>query len=421
VFRPQYALKEPRLEKRDSGRRLIIGSAIIGSIGTFGLHVLLPALPAIAAAMRVHPAAAQLLISLSLVAIAFGNLVIAPLSDRYGRRPVVLAGLGLFVTGSLAGVVAPSLELLVLARIVQAFGGGAAMAVMRATIMDFFGPARAASAIAATATAILLAPMIAPTLGGLMIEWYDWRAVFALSGLLGTAVMLFAVRKLVETRPADPAAGPSPRTLSSYRQLFGSRSYLTYLAFGSSLMSMIYTFVTGAPYVAIDVLGISPARLGLLLFFPAIASFGGFLVASRMVNRAGGLRMMQTGASLAFAGAASMAALSLAGVWHPLALFLPGMLIGFANALATPSSTTAAITRHPSIAGAASGMLGFVHLLVAAGATQLVAFFANHSPVPLAATLMGLCLVSLLALRSIARMPAQSGPWAPPEGPEPTR
>ena len=119
-----------------------------------------------------------------------------------------------------------------------------------------------------------------------------------------------------------------------------------------------------------------------------------------------------------------MAVLSLAGIWHPLAMFLPGMLIGFANAVATPSSTTAAITRHPAIAGAASGMLGFVHLLVAAGATQLVAFFANHSPVPLAATLMGLCLVALFALRSIARMPAQSGPYSPDdeaEVPEPTR
>ncbi|MDH4261394.1 MAG: MFS transporter, partial [Gammaproteobacteria bacterium] len=277
-------------------------------------------------------------------------------------------------------------------------------------IMDFFGPARAASAIAATATAILLAPMFAPTLGGLVIEWYGWRAVFALSGLLGGVVMLFAARKLVETKPPDPAAGASPRTLSSYRQLFSSRIYLSYVAFGSSLMSMIYTFVTGTPYVVVDVLGISPARLGLLLFFPAVASFAGFLVAARVVNRVGGRRLMQTGALLAFTGASSMAVLSLAGVWHPLALFIPGMLIGFANALATPSSTTAAITRHPAIAGAASGLMGFVHLVVAAGATQLVAFFANHSPVPLAATLMGLCLVSLLALRAIARMPVQSGP-----------
>jgi DHA1 family bicyclomycin/chloramphenicol resistance-like MFS transporter len=398
------------LENHDPARRLIIGSAIIGSIGTFGLHVLLPALPAIAAAMQVHAAAAQLLISLSLVAIAFGNLIIAPLSDRYGRRPVVLTGLGLFVAGSLAGIVAPSLDLLVLARIVQAFGGGAAMAVMRAAIMDHFGPSRAAAAIAATATAILIAPMLAPTLGGLAIQWLDWRAVFGLSALLGIAVLVFAARSLRETRPADPAAGPSPRTLSSYRRLFGSRVYLAYIAFGSSLMSMIYTFVTGAPYVAVDVMDVSPASLGLLLIFPAAASFAGFLVAARVANRIGATRLMRTGALLAFIGAAAMTALALAGIWHPLALFLPGMLVGFANALAAPSATTGAITRHPAIAGAASGLLGFLQLIVAASATQFVALLAGHSPVPLAATLMGLSLVSFLALRSIARMAAQSGP-----------
>jgi DHA1 family bicyclomycin/chloramphenicol resistance-like MFS transporter len=409
------------LQRRDSARRLIIGSAIIGSIGTFGLHVLLPALPAIATAMGVHAAAAQLLISLSLVAIAFGNLVIAPMSDRYGRRPVVLAGLGLFVTGSLAGILAPSLGILVVARVVQAFGGGAAMAVMRATIMDFFGPERAAGAIAATATAILVAPMLAPTLGGLAIEWLDWRAVFGLSALLGSAVLVFAARNLSETRPADPAAGPALRTFSSYRQLFRSRGYLIYVAFGSSLMSMIYTFVTGAPYVAIDVLGVSPSSFGLLLFFPAAASFAGFLLAARIANRIGGLRLMRTGALLAFAGAATMCGLALAGVWHPLALFLPGMLIGFANALATPSSTTGAITRHPAIAGAASGLLGFLHLVVAAAAAQLVALFAGHGPVPLAATLLGLCVVPLFALRALGRMAAQAGPNPPPDEPEPTR
>lgn len=407
--------------KRDPARRLIIGSAIVGSIGTFGLHVLLPALPAIAAALGVHAAAAQLLISLSLIAIAFGNLFIAPLSDRYGRRPVVLGGLGLFVAGSVAGILAPTLKLLVLARVVQAFGGGAAMAVMRATIMDFFGPARAAGAIAATATAILVAPMLAPTLGGLAIEWLNWRAVFGLSALLGGLVLAFAARNLAETRPADRAAGPAPRTLSSYRQLFRSRGYLTYVAFGSSLMSMVYTFVTGAPYVAIDVLGVSPANFGLLLFFPAFASFAGFLVAARIANRIGGLRLMRTGALLAFAGVVAMIGTALAGLWHPLALFLPGMLIGFANALATPSSTTGAIMRHPEIAGAASGLLGFLHLVVAAGATQLVALFAGHGPVPLAAILLGLCLVALTALRAIGRLAAQAGPNPPPAAPEPTR
>jgi len=409
------------LQKRDASRRLIAGSAIIGSIGTFSLHVLLPALPAIADAMRVPDAAAQLLISLSILSIALGNLMVAPLSDRYGRRQIVLFSLGLFVIGSAAGIVAPSLELLVLARVMQAFGGGAAMSVMRATILDHFGPARAAGALAATATAILIAPMLAPTLGGVVLEWLDWRAVFALSGILGFAVFLFASRNLRDTRPADPAAGPSLRYWSSFRRLLSSREYLAFLVFGSCMVSMIYTFVTGAPYVAINILGVSPARFGLLLFFPALASFTGFMIAARVTSRIGGQRMMRMGAILAFVGAMSMAGLTLAGIWHPLAIFVPGMLLGFANAIAAPSSTIGAISRDPTIAGAASGLLGFLQLVTAAAATQLVAAFTGHSPVPLAVVLLGLCLVALLALRPIGRIRLQAEPTALPVVSEPTR
>jgi DHA1 family bicyclomycin/chloramphenicol resistance-like MFS transporter len=287
---------------------------------------------------------------------------------------------------------------------VQAFGGGAAMSVMRATLLDHFGPAKAAGALAATATAILLAPMIAPSLGGLAIEWLDWRAPFALSGLLGAVVLWFAARNLRETRPPDPSAGPSLRFWDNYRRLLGSREYLAYLVFGSCMVSMIYTFVTGAPYVAIEELRVSPAKFGLLLFFPALASFAGFILAARVTNRVGGWRMMKAGAVIAFAGTAALAALSLAGVWHPVALFVPGMLIGFANAIAAPSSTIGAISRDPAIAGAASGLLGFLQLVTAAAATQLVASFTPHTPVPLSIVLLVLCLVALVALRPLGRI-----------------
>ncbi len=393
------------MQTRDASRRLIAGSAIIGSIGTFSLHVLLPALPAIAVAMGVAPHSAQLLISLSILAIALGNLMVAPLSDRYGRRPIVLLSLGLFVLGSAAGIFAKSLGWLVASRIVQAFGGGAAMSVMRATILDHFGPARAASALAATATAILVAPMLAPTIGGFVLEWLDWRAVFALSGILGFVVFLFASRNLRDARRANPAAGPSLRYLSNYRRLLASREYLAFLVFGSCMVSMVYTFVTGAPYVAIDVLGVSPSRFGLLLFFPALASFAGFLLAARFTSRIGGQRMMRAGAMIAFAGTVSMTGFALAGAWHPFALFVPGMAIGFANAIAAPSSTIGAISRDPEIAGAASGLLGFLQLVTAAASTQLVAALTAHSPVPLAVVLLTLCLFALLALRPIGKIP----------------
>ena len=415
------------MQDRDASRRLIAGSAIIGSIGTFSLHVLLPALPAIASAMQVAPHAAQLLISLSILAIALGNLTVAPLSDRYGRRPTVLVALGLFVLGSAGGIVAGSLGALVAARVVQAFGGGAAMSVMRATILDHFGPSRAAGALAATATAILAAPMLAPTIGGFVLEWLDWRAVFALSGVLGFGVFLFASRNLRDARRADRAAGPGLRFVSNYGRLLRSREYLAFLVYGSCMVSMVYTFVTGAPYVAIDTLGVSPSRFGLLLFLPAVASFCGFLAAARMTSRLGGQRMMRAGALIAVAGTLAMAALALAQVRHPLALFVPGMAIGFANAIAAPSSTIGAISRIPAIAGAASGLLGFLQLVTAAASTQVVAALTGHTPVPLALTLLVLCLVALLALRPIGKIAletpasAQAEPPGPPVDSEPTR
>ena len=202
---------------------------------------------------------------------------------------------------------------------------------------------------------------------------------------------------------------------------------LSNVVFGACTVSMIYTFVTGAPYVAIDVLGVSPSRFGLLLFFPALASFTGFLIASRVTSRVGGQRMMRTGAMIAFAGAFAMAVFALAGIWHPIALFIPGMAIGFANAIAAPSSTIGAISRDPAIAGAASGLLGFLQLVTAAVSTQVVAAFTGNSPLPLAVVLLVLCLGALLALRPIGKIelarpaPDQAEPPVPPVASEPTR
>jgi DHA1 family bicyclomycin/chloramphenicol resistance-like MFS transporter len=128
--------------------------------------------------------------------------------------------------------------------------------------------------------------------------------------------------------------------------------------------------------------------------------------------------MMRTGAMIAFAGTLVMAALMLAGIWHPLALFVPGMAMGFANAIAAPSATIGAISRDPAIAGAASGLLGFLQLVMAAISTQVVAAFTAHSPLPLAIVLLVLCLVALIALRPISKIPPAGGtpPQAVPAG-----
>ena len=303
---------DSRLQTRDASRRLIVGSAIIGSIGTFSLHVLLPALPAIASAMQVGPHAAQLLISLSILAIALGNLMVAPLSDRYGRRAIVLLALALFVLGSAAGIVADSLGMLVAARVVQAFGGGAAMSVMRATILDHFGPAHSRGRARGDRDRDTGRAHAGADDRRLRDRMLDWRAVFALSGLLGFAVFLFASRNLRDARRADRVGGPvaallvefpAPARLARVPRLPGFR-----LVHGQhDLHVRDRRTLRRDRRVRRVALAIRPAAL-----LPGARFVRGFLLAARVTGRLGGQRMMRAGAMIAFAGTLSMAALALA-------------------------------------------------------------------------------------------------------------
>ncbi|HKE43332.1 MAG TPA: multidrug effflux MFS transporter [Steroidobacteraceae bacterium] len=388
-------------------RRLIFASAAIGSLGTFAMHAILPALPDIRAQFATSVSTAQLLVTLSMLAIASGNVMVAPLSDRFGRRPIIFAGLSLFIAGSLAGMLANSIALLIGARILQAFGSGAAMAVARATLMDAFGPERAASGIAYTATAILVVPMVAPTIGGFAVELAGWRLVFALCIVLGTAVLIFTKLRIKETHRASAATRRGPHTLESYRELLLTGRYRAYALFGSLLFAAVYTFIAGAPHVAIDVLHMSPSRYGLLFMLPAGASFAGFFTAARLSRRMGALRMMRAGSILSLTGGLLLTMFALLHIWHPAALFLPAMLVCFANAISAPNATSSAIGVRPDIAGAASGLTGFLQLIVSASAVQLVAAISNPSPYPLAFTVLGCNLLALLVFMLVQRRSVQ--------------
>jgi DHA1 family bicyclomycin/chloramphenicol resistance-like MFS transporter len=381
-------------------RSLILGAAFIGCLGVFGMHVLLPALPAIGERFAARAAETQLLISGAMLAIGLGNLTVAPLSDRFGRRPVLLAGLVLYLLGSLAGLVADSLTSLIVARVVQAFGGGAAQAVVRAALTDRFG-AGAATAIAYTAMAILVVPMFAPTLGGVAVELYGWRAPFGLAALLGAAVVLFAVLRVTETHRTIAAGAARPRMIASYRDLLSTPEYVALVLYGGFMMATVYLFIAGAPYVAIQVYGVSPSEYGLWFVLPAVASFLGFLFAGRLASAKGSYWLMRGGALVSLAGALGILALVAAGAWTPLALFVPAMLVCHANALAAPSATSSAILIRPDIAGAASGLLGFLQLATAAVLAQTVAAFENGTPWPLA---IGIVTSNALALLTYQRL-----------------
>jgi len=383
--------------------QVIAGCAAIGALGSFATHSILPALSAIRTSLGSDIGITQLIVSLSLLSLGAGQLVVAPLSDRIGRRPIILTGLLLYVLASMAAAGARRIEWLIALRTLQAFGCGASISVARATIVDYFGPRHSASGIAHMATVILLVPMIAPTLGGYLAEFLGWRWIFVACALIGAGVLLYTWMRIGETHPPVGRNTSRRGVAHSYAVLMRSPDYLAYVCFGSFMTSLVYTVITCAPYIVIELMHVTPSTYGRMYLMPALGSFIGFFLAARTSRRLGALRMLHLGAVIGVVGALVLTVLLLLRIWHPLVIFLPATALGFANALSTPSSTSSAINTHPQIAGAASGALGFTSLALSAFTTQLTAHLVDNSPIPFAWMVLVQALVAMGVLWLLQR------------------
>ena len=393
---------------RATARRIVLSSALVGALSSFSMNAVVPALPEIQAYFSATVAQTQIIISAGLLALALGNLLIAPLSDRIGRKPIVVAGLAVFSVANVVAAVAPDIRVVIAARIVQAFGIGAGTAVARAAINDYFGPERAATGIALTAMAILFVPLVAPTVGGFATEWFGWRTPLALTAVFGLGAGLYILLGTESTQPPGPTPGERPPgMLQSYATLLGDPGFRAFALYGSFLLCAIYTFVTGAPYVARQLMQLSASDYGLWAALPAAASLCGFATAARISRRVGASAMLAAGTGLALLGGFWMLIAAGLHVRHPLALFAPAMLISFAQSISLPNAMAGALGLRPKLAGAASGLMGFLQLALAAIWAQGVGAAANGTSGPLgiaicAATMLAaLCWLRLRALTEI--------------------
>jgi MFS transporter, DHA1 family, multidrug resistance protein len=395
-----------------AARRIILSSALIGALSSFAMNAIVPALPRIQQYFSTSVETTQLIISGGFLALALGNLLVAPLSDRLGRKPVVLTGVIAFAIASVVAMLASHIAIVIGARIVQAFGIGAGAAVARAALNDHFGPERAATGIAWTAMTILFVPLVAPSIGGFATEAWGWRSPFALSALFGLGAAVFIALRTTDTRPAAAAATPAAPLgmLRSYALLLAEPRFRAYALFGAAMLSAVYAFVTGAPYVASRSLGLSPGEYGLWAGLPASASLLGFALAARLSRRVGAARMLAAGTGIALAGAATMLAAIAFGPAHPLALFLPAAIVSFAQSISLPNALAGALGLQPGAAGAASGLLGFLQLALSAVVAQGIASFGSDSAWPIGIAMLGATSVAALAHARLRAHGALGGP-----------
>lgn len=371
-------------------------------MGPFAMQIFLPALPAIQSAFAVDVATAQLVFSLSGVAMALGTLAYGPLADRHGRRPVLVAAVVLFVAGSVVATAAPTIELLIFGRIVQAAGGVAGLVLSRTIVRDLFDRSRAAEMIAWLTVGMVAVPMVSPTIGGVLVDYTSWRLNFLVPAGVGVLLFVATLAALPETRPAATAARSGGGVFECAGRLLRHPNFLGYALHGAGSFSAFFAFLAGAPYVVQEVMGEPATVYGLWFIANAFGFMMGNLTAARLSAWFGLDRMIAAGTVLVIAGVGTTLAVMLAGVWTPAALFVPMIATAYGQGLAMPNAQAGALSVEPALAGTASGLAGFLQMAIASGVAQLVGMTQNGTPYPMLAVMLvcgGGMAASLLLIR----------------------
>ena len=377
------------------------------AIGFASLHMVVPALPVLATAFARPAAQVQLVLTLYFLGIAAGQLFYGPVSDRFGRRPVLLAGLLLFMGGTVLCGLAPSLPLLIAGRVAQALGACAGLVLGRAIIRDVYDREGSARGIALVMMAMSLAPAVSPAIGAYVTEWFGWRAMFVLLGGFGAIVLGWTALRLAET-----LAQKVPLNIGgmgrSYGLLLRSPAFVCFALCTAFTSASWFTFIATAPYLMSETLHQPPSAYGLMIMMPMAAYIFGNAAAARFARWAGTGAMVISGVGLSLLSGAAML---LWCVWpglSPWTLFVPMAASSIGNGLSQPTAMASGLSIYPGVAGTASGLIGFLQMAISALGTLAVGLLPHEGPFAMAGVVLTTQIVAF-ALGAIAiRLPAAS-------------
>ena len=328
---------------------------LLAALSTLSLNLFLPSLTNIARDFETDYALVSLSIAGYLAVTAVLQLVIGPMSDRFGRRPVLLCALSVFVIGSLGCLLARDIYSFLLFRALQS-AVIAGWVLSMAMIRDTRGEGEAASLLGYVAMSMAIAPMLGPMIGGLLDELFGWRSSFLLYSVFGAALLLLCWRDLAETNLSPSATFAAQ--FEAYPELLGSRRFWGYALCGLFSTGAFYVFLAGVPLVAARQFSISPGQLGFYMGTITAGFAIGSFVAGRYSRRHALSTMMIAGRLIAFVGLAMGLLLFLLGYAHGLTLFLATVFAGLGNGISMPSTNTGAISIRPGLAGSAAGLVG---------------------------------------------------------------
>ncbi|CAN5143973.1 multidrug effflux MFS transporter [soil metagenome] len=381
-----YSPPAPKVDVVDLSKSRVMLLLLVAMTGVapISLYMLVPALPELTKVFDRDISVAQMTVSLYMVGLAFSQIIMGSLSDRFGRRPVLLAGLGLMVVASVASVFADSLPLLIVARFFQALGGASGMVIARAIIRDLYPRERVGAMISLVIAVMMIAQMLSPLTGGLIEISFGWHVIlYVITGMAIAVAVLIAVA-LPETWRASPHPARG-RFMRDVRTLSASRAFLGYMLCMVLASQIIFTFAGGAPYVVVLQEGRTSAEYGAWFACTGVAYMLGNVFCVRFAPRHSLERLIWFGLALQLGGAALNLLWGVTGFNQiPAWLFVTQMLVMFGNAFVMSNSAAGALSVRPEAAGTASGMMGFLQMGLGSLSSQFGAWLGGSFATPTA-------------------------------------
>lgn len=326
----------------------------------------LPALPGLTEGFGAQMAQAQLTLTALLLAFGLSQLIWGPLSDRFGRRPVLLTGLSAYVLASIASTLAPSIDMLIFWRTVQGIAMGAGVVCARAIVRDLYTPADGAHVMSKSMTGLGIIACVSAPLGGLLSDLFSWRAALMALAVFGAASLCVVALRFTETLPEKSKLALQPATmLRTWVVILRNPTFLTFSALSTASYAGLFTFLASSSFVFIKVLGLGKTQYGLLMFSMAFAYILGTFLCRRLLPRFGLRRTLVYAGALTLSGGTLIGVLALAG-WHTgWAIMLPFYLFMLGHGVHQPCSQSGAVGPFPQAAGAASAVNGFLMMMAA--------------------------------------------------------
>jgi DHA1 family bicyclomycin/chloramphenicol resistance-like MFS transporter len=388
-----------------SNSRLILPILIpAASLGLLASSIYVPSIPDIARELAVPVGLVQLTMTVFLASYGVAMLVIGPLSDRFGRRRVMLTGILQCLVASLVCAAAPGIITLIVGRAFQAFGGCAGVVIARAMVRDLFDREQVARAMAIVASAVTIVPIAGPVLGGYVHVWLGWRANFVIVALGGLVLFAIVALRMPETNVNLQNQATLFRGLvSSFATLLRVRRFLAYALVTGCGGAAYYAFAAAAPVVFIERFHVSPDVYGIYAASASGGFMAGSVASSRFSVRLGADWFIRLGGWVQIGAGAAMIGLAAAGYATPWAVVPPIFFMGVANGLYMPNAFAGGVSIQPHLAGAAAGLAGFVQMFGAGLATAVMASSALETAIPMGFVIAGAGLLITVAFRILLR------------------